>query len=121
MIRDLIHRKLGVMQPEQAVASADNSFYDKKVRYRRLAYKHSVSEYPGRITLIVNERQYRFDRYMGWRGVARGGLVVHRAPGNHDTVLRVYGREFAEILLRCLDEALPESGQPQLKTNEVLS
>jgi hypothetical protein len=58
---------------------------------------------------------------MGWRGVARGGLVVHKVPGNHDTVLRVYGKEFAELLLKCMDDSLPESGQPQLKTTEVLA
>ena len=121
LIRDLVHRKLGVKPSDQTAASVDNSFYDNKVGYRRLAYKHSVREYPGRITLIVNERQYRFDRYMGWRGVARGGLVVHKVPGNHDTVLRVYGKEFAELLLKCMDDSLPESGQPQLKTTEVLA
>lgn len=121
MIRDLVHRKLGVKQPEQAAGSADKSFYENKVGYRRLAYKHSVREYPGRITLIVNEWQYRFDRYMGWKGVARGGLAVYRVPGDHDTVLQVHGREFAELLLKCLDDALPGSGQPQLKTTEVLS
>jgi len=121
MIRDLLRRKFGGTQPEQAVASADNSFFDNKISYRRLAYSHSVSEYPGRIALIVNDRQYRFDRCMGWRGVARGGLTVHRVSGDHDTILRVHGREFAELLLKCLNEALPEAGQPAAQTTEGLS
>jgi amino acid adenylation domain-containing protein len=121
MIRELVRRKLGGKQPDQPAASTDNSFYDNKIGYRRLAYKHSVREYPGRITLIVNERQYRFDRYMGWRGVAREGLIVHKVPGDHDSVLRVHGREFADLLLKCMDDARPRSVQPQLKTTEVLS
>jgi amino acid adenylation domain-containing protein len=103
-IRDLIRPKLHSKGSEQSSTPMDNNFYDNKVGYRRLAYSHSINEYPGRITLFVNDLQYRFDKYMGWKGVARGGLTVHKVPGDHHTMLRVHGKEFGELLLKCLNE-----------------
>lgn len=120
-IKQLIHRKIGSPQAAAHLPETDNSFYENKVSYRRLAYRHRIDEYPGRITLFVNDLQYRFDRYMGWKGIAKGGLVVHRIPGDHDTVLQTYGKNFAQVLLNCLDEARPDPVQLQARTAEVCS
>jgi thioesterase domain-containing protein len=119
IIRDLVHRKSRTKRPEQP-AAIDNSFYEHRVGYRRLAYKYTVKEYPGRISLFVNDLQYRFDKYMGWKGVAREGLRVHRVSGDHDTILRVHGKEFASLLLACLDEASAEPGPLAAQAIEVL-
>ena len=121
MIRELIDRKFGSKGSQRSAASVDNTFYLNKVSYRRLAYGHSVNDYPGHITLIVNEQQYRFDKYMGWRGVAHDGMTVYRVPGDHDTILRVHGREFAQLLLKCLNGALAESVQPAVEPAEVVA
>jgi amino acid adenylation domain-containing protein len=121
IIRDVFHRRFRAKQPEQAAASVDNGFYENKVGYRRLAYKHTVKEYPGRITLFVNDLQYRFDKHMGWKGIAREGLSVHRVPGDHGTILSVHGKEFAKLLLACLDEATAKPGLPTAEAIEVLS
>lgn len=119
-IQEVIDRKMARSQREQK-PTADNRFYHNKVSYRRAAYRHRVRDYPGQITLFVNDLQYRFDRYMGWRGVPKGGLVVHRIPGDHDTVLQTYGKNFAEVLLNCLNEARPDSVELQVRTAEVCS
>ena len=115
MIRELVRRKLRVTKPEQTVMYPDLEFYRNKVNYRRQAYRHAIEEYPGHITLLVNEQQYRFDKNMGWKGVALNGLSVRKVQGNHDTVLRDHGKEFAEVLRECLDEALAQPGNAQLE------
>ncbi len=107
IIRELIRRKFGAAPSTQA-READR-FNDLKIRYRRLLYSHTIEEYPGRITLIVNEEQARFDRDLGWEGVAQGGLDVHRIPGDHDTILTQHGQEVAQLILQSIDEALKES------------
>lgn len=107
IIRELIRRKFRIAPSTQA-RTADR-FNDLKIRYRRLLYSHTIEEYPGRITLIVNEEQARFDRDLGWEGVAQGGLDVHRIPGDHDTILTQHGQEVAQLILQSIDEALKES------------
>jgi hypothetical protein len=78
------------------------------IAYRRLGYSHRVAEYPGNIMLLVNNQQSFLDKYMGWKNVARGGLDVHTVPGDHLTVLTVYGRQFGELLRKSLDEVLQQ-------------
>lgn len=119
-LRDLIRRKLPFGRPAKSTP-ADGGLYENKVNYRRLAYNHSLQEYPGRITLIVNDQQYQFDRCMGWKHVARGGLVVHRLPGDHNTVLTVYGRQFAALLAKCIDQGLSESSHRLNRIEEGIS
>jgi amino acid adenylation domain-containing protein len=108
MIRELVRRKTGNGSPAEVPPLLDASFQRNMVAHRRLAYRHSLKEYPGRITLVVNDQQYRFDRDMGWKNVARGGLDIYRVPGDHDTILTVHGQQLGELLRRCLNEALPK-------------
>lgn len=122
LIRNIFQRKFrGKQNSGQIVATLDNSFYENKVEYRRLAYKHKVKQYPGRITLFVNDLQYRFDKYMGWKGVAREGLSIHRVSGDHDTILSVHGEEFAKLLLKCLNSANAEDHPSAAEMIEVFS
>ena len=118
-IRDLIHRKLGgaARDSKKAAPDADNHFYELKLGFRRLAYSHPLRAYPGRITLIVNDLQYRLDKYLGWKGVAQGGLDVHRVPGDHDTMLTQHGKEFVDVLRQCIDQAAPRQAD---RTGDVL-
>ena len=79
-------------------------------------YRSRLDAYTGRITLFVNEVQHRFDREMGWKKLAKGGLDIHKLPGDHDTTLPLYGQEFARRLLKCIDESMPEIAQPAEST-----
>lgn len=121
MIRDLVCRKFGNTHSKQAVPAANDRFYELKIGYRRLAYSHSLREYPGRITLIVNDLAYRLDKYMGWNGVAQEGLSVHRLPGGHVSILTAHGKEFAQLLLKCIDEALTEPVRPGERARDGVS
>ena len=119
LVRDLIHRKLGgaAGDSRKAAPDADNHFYELKLGFRRLAYSHPLRAYPGRITLIVNDLQYRLDKHMGWKGVAQGGLDLHRVPGDHDTMLTQHGKEFVDVLRQCIDRA---ALRPADRTGDVL-
>lgn len=53
------------------------------------AVNYKPRPYPGRLTVFrVEERSVvdRFDHYLGWNGLAEGGVEVHEVPGNHVTV-----------------------------------
>jgi thioesterase domain-containing protein len=104
VIQDLVHRKLGKTSAAHSANPATKRFEELKIEYRRLAYSHSLARYPGRITLFVNQEQFRYDPDLGWKGVAEGGLNVHELPGDHHTVLTLHGRDFAKNLGRCIDE-----------------
>jgi hypothetical protein len=66
------------------------------------------------MTLIVNESQYRFDKSLGWKGVALGGLETHSTPGDHRTRY-LYGEELAKRIIECLARMQGESARPNAK------
>ena len=104
LIRDLGRRKLKTVQATTEDESAFDRVYRMRMDYMRTMYRHRLKKYPGRITLIVNEKQYRFDKSLGWKGVAAGGLEVHSTPGDHWTRY-LHGEELAKRLLGCLERA----------------
>lgn len=111
LIGELVRRKFKISPSEQAVAN--DRFYRSRVRYRRLLYSHTPEPYPGRITLIVNEEQARVDKDLGWTGSVQSGVDVHTISGDHYTMLTHHGKEVAQVILKCIDEALAEpSAQP---------
>ncbi len=75
----------------------------------RTMYRHTLKKYAGRITLIVNEKQYKFDKKHGLeRALPTGGLEVHSTPGDHWTRFGLHGEEFAKQVAECLNEAAKE-------------
>ena len=108
MIRKLVRQKSAIARRTEDGEPADYKFYKNVIAYRRLGYNHRLAEYPGRIMLLVNDQQSRFDKYMGWKNIAREGLDVHPIPGDHLTVLTIYGRHVGELLRKRMDEVLQE-------------
>jgi thioesterase domain-containing protein len=118
LLSDLLRRKLGIAQPGQAGGAQPDRLSAMRIAYRRLIFKHSLEKYPGSITLIVNEQQHQRDRDFGWKGFAEGGLAIHELPGDHDTLMTLHGKKLSQLLLNCIDDALPESGrQSQFSRN----
>jgi thioesterase domain-containing protein len=114
MIRDLTRRKLKIAPSTESIEH--DRFYQAKVRYRRLLYSHTSEKYAGRITLLINEKQARYDKHFGWTGIAQDGLEVHALPGDHTTILTQYGKEVAQAILQCIDNALSE---PDARTHRT--
>jgi thioesterase domain-containing protein/acyl carrier protein len=109
MIRRLIHRKLYVTDP----------FYQSMIAYQRQLKTHARKFYSGRITLIVNQQEARRQHDLGWRGFAREGLDVYTVPGDHETVLKVYGQEVAQAILRSMEQSIKEPISRKLERAEV--
>jgi amino acid adenylation domain-containing protein len=105
-IRDLASRKLGIATSEEVREAG--RFYRAKVRYRRLLYSHTPAPYPGRINLIVNQKQARYDKDLGWSNNSVGRLDVHVLPGDHTTLLSDYSDKIAQVMRRSIDQALGE-------------
>jgi amino acid adenylation domain-containing protein len=109
IIRKLVHRKL----------RETDTFYQSKVGYRRLLYRHAARRYAGRITLIVNEEQARLEPDLGWKGIAQGGLDVHTVSGNHFTIMERHANEVAQVILKAIDDAFAEYVPRQPDRTEV--
>jgi thioesterase domain-containing protein len=109
LLRKLIRRKL----------KEKDHFYQSKVDYRRLLYSHIPKHYAGRITLIVNEEQARFDRDLGWTGFSHNGLELHTVPGDHFTVMKRHAKEVAQVILNSIGTILADSGNESSNRAEV--
>jgi thioesterase domain-containing protein/acyl carrier protein len=108
LIRDLFRRKLKTVQAKTGDESAFHRVYRLRMDYMRTMYRHRLKKYPGQITLINNEKQHKYDKSMGWKGVASGGLEIHSTPGDHRTRY-LHGGELAKRLLGCLKRAQPDN------------
>ena len=107
--RNLIRSKTKrIIRPSETEISPDEAFYRSRMGYQRLIRDYVPTQYPGRITLIVNEDLYRSDRYRGWRGIPIGELVVKQAPGDHITMFTEHAQELARLLLGSIDGTVPE-------------
>jgi len=74
-----------------------------RARYCRTLCWHRPRPYDGPIHMLVNETYYRHDPTLGWDTLARGGLHLHKVPGNHDTYIREYAQMTAQALHACLE------------------
>jgi hypothetical protein len=108
IVRDLTRRKLKIAPSQRSLE--DDRFYQSKVRYRRLLYAHKAERYPGAITLIVNQEQARRDHTLGWSRRNCEQLRVLRVEGDHTTILTQHGKQVAQVILQCIDEAAATSG-----------
>jgi hypothetical protein len=76
------------------------------------------------ISLYVCEKWYNsvvagkwrrfFERYLGWQGIARGGLNVYKVSGDHQALLTTQSDELARLLADSIDAALPGSSEKQV-------
>jgi thioesterase domain-containing protein len=78
--------------------------------YQRIIREYVVNQYPGRITLIVNETFHSIDRHRGWRDIPVGELAVKKVPGDHITMFTEHGEVLAQLLLESVDSTLSQSG-----------
>jgi hypothetical protein len=84
---------------------AFHRLYSLRMDYMRTMYGHRLKKkYPGRMTLILNEKQYKLDKNMGWKGFALDGLEIHSTPGDHWTRY-LHGDQLSKLLLSCLRRA----------------
>jgi surfactin synthase thioesterase subunit len=108
----------------QAVLEAETTQRDlqhitqARDRYRRTLRWHRPQPSTCPIQMLVNEAYTRRDPALGWDTLARGGLHIHKVPGNHDTYIREHVEMTAQTLKACLDSALEPDHTPQLRCSE---
>jgi thioesterase domain-containing protein len=71
----------------------------------RMMRAYRPRQYPGKVTVFRARTLrvgFRGTRDLGWRKLARAGVVVHAVPGSHDTILK-------EPRVRALAAALAKS------------
>jgi amino acid adenylation domain-containing protein len=105
-------RPESVRSRAQAVIESDTTrgtrqrVMDARHRYRLTLRGHRPQPYDGPIELLVNEQYHqREDPSLGWDRLGRGGVHIHKVPGNHDSYLRELVQATAEELRACLDDA----------------
>ena len=79
------------------------------------------------ISLYVCEKWYNsvvagkwrrlFERYLGWQGIARGGLNIYKVSGDHQALLTAHSDELARLLAESIDAVLPVSSEKQVGLN----
>jgi amino acid adenylation domain-containing protein len=109
LVRDLARRKIEGDKGKNKVELGRERLHRLRLDYIRTMYRHRPKNYSGKVTLIVNEKQYKFDKFMGWGGSALGGIEIHPTPGDHFTRFN-YRKELAERLANCLAKAQTEMG-----------
>jgi amino acid adenylation domain-containing protein len=102
--RNLIWSKLRMSGPS-AENAREASYYQRKMLYQSIVREYVPQQYPGRITLLVNEHVYRSDRRRGWQEIPIGELVIKRVSGDHITMFKEHGQELANLLIESIDAA----------------
>jgi amino acid adenylation domain-containing protein len=105
-VRDFLSRKFRRFQRKKAEGFGPDDLYSFKMAYRALMYSHRPKRYPGRIALIVNEHIYNSAKERAWDAGSADGFDIYKTSGGHSTLLTQHGRELAEVLLKCIDDAL---------------
>jgi hypothetical protein len=74
--------------------------------YIKTLRTYEPKAYQGAVTLILNEKAYRYNPTLGWSSLVRGKIDVHIAQGDHDTYIREHVRAAAKQLRHCLENAM---------------
>jgi amino acid adenylation domain-containing protein len=102
-----IRRKIrGVLHPSQQPVVPANNFRSFAMHYKKTIRKCAAGNYPGRITLIVNEQFGRLNMDLGWSGFPASDLLIKETQGDHITMFKDYGRALADVLMKSIDEAM---------------
>ena len=100
-----------------AERSGQDRSHDLFEQHRRTLMRYRPEPYPGPISLFVSENWYHaiaqvkwhfLQRRLGWQGIARGGLSIHKVPGDHQALLTVNSGVLARLIRKCIADALPE-------------
>ncbi len=97
--------KVGNVKKLRAENKTQNETKQMKKNYQRTLFRYTPEPYSGRITLLVAEDEPHTDPYLGWETLAKGGIDVHKIPGDHISHLEVHYKATAKQLKACLDAA----------------
>jgi len=115
---ELMARKLENLRPKSG-SNGLLSSRDLFEHHRQLLLRYRPEPFMGPIGLYVCEKWHNpivasnwrrlFERYLGWQGIARGGLSVYKVSGDHHALLTVHSDELARLLADGISAALSGS------------
>jgi thioesterase domain-containing protein len=89
-------------------------------RYRLTLRRHRLQPYAGPIELLVNEEYHqRDDPSLGWDTLGRGGVHIHKVPGNHDAYIREHLQMTAGELRKCLEDAFRRTSHDHSRSRRL--
>jgi thioesterase domain-containing protein len=126
-LSELMARKLKTLQPKSGSDSMPVNSRDIFEHHRQLLLRYRPEPFMRPISLYVCEKWYNsivagkwrrlFERYLGWQGIARGGLNVYKVSGGHQELLTAHSDELARLLAESIDAVLPEPSEKQVGLN----
>ena len=78
--------------------------------YTRTIYSYRPKPYFGKVTLLINEETYQSSPNLGWEGLLKGEIEVHKLPGDHTSYIRDHVRVAAQKIRECLEKAESQVG-----------
>lgn len=127
-LSELITSKLKKSRPK-GTGSGLPSPLEHFDRHRQLLLRYRPEPYIGRISLYVAEKcydeivaskWYPFERYMGWQGIARGGLSIHKVSGDHQALLTANSDQLARLLADSINAtAVPQRQEDQVEVQTL--
>jgi thioesterase domain-containing protein len=108
-----LRSRRGQLRLQNAVSDAPV----REIKYVRKSYVRAIRRYRprpylGKLTLLVSEQRWGRNLNLGWQALARGGIEIHRLPGDHRTYLSENVEITAKKLQECLEKAEKEESQP---------
>lgn len=104
-LQDLIRFNRRLHLPLNEAERVAQRAYQTERLYAGLIFQYRPRTYPGRITLIVNDKDYNRKPILGWKGLAGDRIISHRVPGTQLTRITKHAIGTAERLRLCLDGA----------------
>jgi amino acid adenylation domain-containing protein len=128
ILSEIMARKLRMKSGAGPVLASPHDLCEQ---HRRLLLRYRPEPFMGPTSLYVSERWYNsivasgwrrlFEHYLGWKGIARGGLSVYKVAGDHQALLTVHSNKLARLLAGSVDAALHRSSwEGGLKHHETV-
>ena len=123
----LMARKFKTLRTKSGSDSVPANSRDIFEHHRQLLLRYRPEPFMRPISLYVCEKWYNsvvagkwrrlFERYLGWQGIARGGLNIYKVSGDHQALLTAHSDELARLLAESIDAVLPVSSEKQVGLN----
>jgi amino acid adenylation domain-containing protein len=98
LVLEVLHRKFRSGDATSVERPAQERFHELKARHMRLLVDHRPEPYEGDITQISSDEYHRFNRYMAWSPIIKGGVIFHKLPGDHQMLLTRHMGTLAHLL-----------------------
>ena len=91
-------------ESEEVLSASEDELLQHVYRTRSQYRSNWPSDYQGRLTVIVNQQWYGFDRTFGWAESAAGGVETYAIRGDHISYMLEHVPLVADQIRACLEK-----------------